>query len=120
MKTYLNVPYLEKDRAKKLGARWDPEKKRWYAENVENLFAFWDWMPLDKKTTLNTERSKKITTTGTVKGDKKLVRQAKAAKKAKRCAAQAIKDRNSLIEYMAKTTGRHFVPNQLLPGEIPF
>ncbi len=29
-KIYLNVPYKEKDEAKKLGARWDPDSKLWY------------------------------------------------------------------------------------------
>lgn len=28
---WLDVPYAEKDRAKKAGARWDPAAKRWYA-----------------------------------------------------------------------------------------
>jgi hypothetical protein len=28
---YLNVPFKEKDEAKKLGAFWDHEKKKWYA-----------------------------------------------------------------------------------------
>ena len=31
-KIYLNVPYDEKDEAKKMGARWDKSKKRWYIE----------------------------------------------------------------------------------------
>jgi DNA topoisomerase-3 len=30
MKTYLKVPYDEKDEAKKNGARWDNDKKLWY------------------------------------------------------------------------------------------
>jgi Domain of unknown function (DUF5710) len=30
-KTWLDVPYAEKDKAKALGARWDPEARRWYA-----------------------------------------------------------------------------------------
>ena len=29
-KIYLNVPYDEKDEAKKMGAKWDKSKKRWY------------------------------------------------------------------------------------------
>lgn len=29
-KHYLNVPYAQKDVAKKLGAKWDPKKKKWY------------------------------------------------------------------------------------------
>lgn len=28
---YLNVPFIKKDYAKKLGARWDPQKKKWYS-----------------------------------------------------------------------------------------
>lgn len=32
-KIYLNVKYAEKDDAKKLGARWDPTKKKWYGYN---------------------------------------------------------------------------------------
>jgi len=31
-KIYLNVPYDEKDEAKKMGAKWDKSKKRWYTE----------------------------------------------------------------------------------------
>jgi hypothetical protein len=30
-RTWLDVPYSEKDEAKALGARWDPGTKRWYA-----------------------------------------------------------------------------------------
>ncbi len=29
-KTYLEVPYAEREAAKKLGARWDPAAKKWY------------------------------------------------------------------------------------------
>lgn len=29
-RNYLNVPYAEKDRAKAAGAKWDPDKKKWY------------------------------------------------------------------------------------------
>lgn len=35
MKTYLAVPYGEKDEAKTLGAKWDPVEKKWYAPNGE-------------------------------------------------------------------------------------
>ncbi len=43
-KTYLRVPYAEKDAAKALGAKWDATKKRWYAPlNVEIEF-FSKWM----------------------------------------------------------------------------
>lgn len=45
MITFLKVPYAEKDDAKKLGARWNPEKKKWYVENVNNLLLFKRWLP---------------------------------------------------------------------------
>ena len=31
-RVYLTVPYAEKDEAKRHGARWDPERKRWWIE----------------------------------------------------------------------------------------
>ena len=31
-KLYLNVPYEEKDEAKKMGAKWDTKKKRWFID----------------------------------------------------------------------------------------
>lgn len=49
MITFLKVPYSEKDEAKKLGARWNPEKKSWYVENVNNLLLFKKWLPDLKK-----------------------------------------------------------------------
>ena len=30
IRIYLNVPYEEKEEAKKLGAKWDPGRKKWY------------------------------------------------------------------------------------------
>lgn len=30
---YLNVPYSEKDEAKKMGARWDAKRKKWYIDD---------------------------------------------------------------------------------------
>lgn len=35
-KTYLNVPFSEKDEAKSLGARWDNAQRKWYAPNGES------------------------------------------------------------------------------------
>jgi len=42
-KTYLNVPYAQKDAAKALGARWDPANKKWYVSGKDdiNLFSAW-------------------------------------------------------------------------------
>lgn len=40
----LNVPYSEKDEAKRLGAKWNPEYKRWYVQNKENYPKFSKWI----------------------------------------------------------------------------
>ncbi len=52
---YLNVPFAEKDTAKKRGARWDPERKKWYLPKGVELhpslekYATDAWIPcLDK------------------------------------------------------------------------
>jgi hypothetical protein len=45
MRTNLNVPYAEKDHAKKLGAKWDAARKTWYVEDLPNLVPFLRWMP---------------------------------------------------------------------------
>ena len=36
-RTYLNVPYAQKDEAKALGARWDNVKRQWYAPNDQPI-----------------------------------------------------------------------------------
>jgi len=41
----LNVPYREKDAAKRLGARWNDARQVWYIENVDNVGAFLRWLP---------------------------------------------------------------------------
>lgn len=40
----LDVPYNEKDEAKALGARWDPELKKWYVQNERNYYKFTKWI----------------------------------------------------------------------------
>ncbi|MBM9614866.1 DUF1738 domain-containing protein [Desulfobulbus rhabdoformis] len=44
-KTYLNVPYKEKNKAKKAGARWDSEVKRWFAPEGTDLVPLSAWLP---------------------------------------------------------------------------
>lgn len=46
MGLFLNVPYAEKDEAKALGARWNPENKKWYAPNPQKYPLFYKWMDL--------------------------------------------------------------------------
>ncbi len=44
-KHYLNVPYAEKDQAKALGARWDPQRKSWYVPEGKAIEPFARWTP---------------------------------------------------------------------------
>ena len=60
MRVNLNVPYAQKDEAKKLGARWDPARKIWYVIDVEDLNPFMRWIkkpqavkPILTKPTMN-------------------------------------------------------------------
>ena len=44
-RTYLAVPYDEKDDAKALGAKWDRQAKAWYVPAGVDLDAFTPWLP---------------------------------------------------------------------------
>ena len=44
-RTYLAVPYAEKDEAKQLGAKWDRGEKAWYVPAGMDVEAFTPWMP---------------------------------------------------------------------------
>lgn len=44
-RTYLDVPYAEKNQAKALGARWDGKAKSWYAPEGTDLKPLQKWMP---------------------------------------------------------------------------
>ena len=44
-RTYLAVPYAEKDDAKQLGAKWDRAEKAWFVPAGMDLEAFTPWMP---------------------------------------------------------------------------
>ncbi|KAJ79744.1 hypothetical protein SAMN04487774_10840 [Enterococcus faecalis] len=41
---YLNVPFNEKDEAKSLYAKWDNQKKQWYATKPEFYYKFRKWI----------------------------------------------------------------------------
>lgn len=48
MGLFLNVPYKEKDEARALGARWNPEVKRWYVDvPQEEYIKFAKWILRD-------------------------------------------------------------------------
>lgn len=42
-KTYLNVPYAQKDAAKAQGARWDAAAKKWYVPTGKDMAPFAQW-----------------------------------------------------------------------------
>ncbi len=44
-KTYLIVPYEHKDRAKQLGAKWDNDAKKWFADTAEAYYDLEEWHP---------------------------------------------------------------------------
>jgi putative DNA primase/helicase len=44
-RTYLAVPYAEKDDAKQAGAKWDRQAKAWYVPPGMGLEAFTAWLP---------------------------------------------------------------------------
>lgn len=43
-KLFLNVPFEEKDKAKVLGARWDPDCKKWYITDRNKYHLFRKWV----------------------------------------------------------------------------
>ena len=44
-KTFLAVPYKEKEQAKRLGAKWDKENKLWFAPEGTDLAKLAAWLP---------------------------------------------------------------------------
>jgi hypothetical protein len=58
--TKLNVPYAEKDEARRLGARWDAERKTWYVPSGLLLTVFERWLPkFDMKAVRGKRRPRK-------------------------------------------------------------
>lgn len=44
MSLIIDVPFAEKDEAKSLGAKWNPNLKKWYVEERENYHKFEKWI----------------------------------------------------------------------------
>lgn len=44
MSLLLNVPYAEKDEAKQLGAKWNPDLKKWYIPSKKDYHKFEKWI----------------------------------------------------------------------------
>ena len=62
-KTYLNVPFAQKDAAKALGAKWDPAKKQWYAPANIDITVFEKWPAQSGSKKASTTKSKKKSST---------------------------------------------------------
>jgi hypothetical protein len=44
-RTYLEVPHGEKELAKAYGAKWDPQRRKWFADSEFDLPALTKWLP---------------------------------------------------------------------------
>ncbi len=51
MSLIIEVPFAEKDEAKSLGAKWNPELKKWYVEERQNYYKFEKWILGNKEKT---------------------------------------------------------------------
>lgn len=45
MKTYLDVPFEQKETVKRLGAQWDLSAKKWFVPDAVDLQPFFAWVP---------------------------------------------------------------------------
>ena len=59
MRIDLQVPFSEKEQAKKRGARWDPALQVWYVVDPNNIMAFWRWIPEKYKKPVAPKKRKK-------------------------------------------------------------
>ena len=64
MRTNLQVPFAEKDDAKRLGARWDAARKVWYIENKADMSPFARWLPTPNVAAASGEQSSKPSPAG--------------------------------------------------------
>lgn len=54
-KTYLTVPFKEKDKAKNLGARWDADGRKWFVPDGFDLAPFSQWLETTPERSLSPE-----------------------------------------------------------------
>lgn len=104
MIVWLNVPYAQKDGAKRLGARWSAERKKWYVENVENLAPFLRWM--DERLTQPTKQKPQLTSPRG--GEDKKARRRKRVREGKQRQAEANRERNAKAAVGVKVTGSQY------------
>lgn len=51
----LDVPFEEKDEAKRLGARWDPDARIWYVPERVDAKPFWRWISTGDETRIRND-----------------------------------------------------------------
>ncbi len=56
---YLHVPYSEKDRAKKIGAGWNPSRKQWFCLN-RDIDKFTRWVNKPEKIWLRVKYEERV------------------------------------------------------------
>ncbi len=61
-KTYLQVPFAQKEAAKALGAKWDPANKKWYIPANTNITPFAKWYTTNAHTPPTTPKKTKAHT----------------------------------------------------------
>ncbi len=69
-KTYINVPYREKNEAKALGASWDRGQQSWYIPAGVEQALFNKWLQAGDATSTAQEKTNIKTTTDEVRGDR--------------------------------------------------
>lgn len=61
--TYLTTSYKDREQVKALGARWDPDQKKWYVPDGKDLAVFAQWMPAPSRSTVLDTRPAALPTT---------------------------------------------------------
>lgn len=84
MPIFLDVPYSEKDEAKRLGAKWNSNARKWYVPEGCLLSSFEPWLPFFEPT----ER------TATSPSDKAMLGQKKREQKGRKSKEPAKKTEN--------------------------
>jgi hypothetical protein len=60
-RVYLRVPFAEKEEAKRLGARWDQESKRWFVPGERDLTPFARRRPQSRYRPYNSPSARTLT-----------------------------------------------------------
>ncbi len=55
--TYLQTAYSDREQVKRLGARWDPDRRQWFVPDGRDLASFGSWLPAEHQTALSTQEN---------------------------------------------------------------